>query len=189
MEIVNQKQEKLVIYPNKKRIAIAALFTSLATLFFFWLIGASLDHADPRFLDYILGILLGCYFAYLSFDRWTYLLKNQNKPALIIDEKGIFDNTLFSQTGAVAWQNIEEIFLYDLQLKSGGRERAFGIVPKAGKTFLKQFPLSWRMRRIAIATFFRFPITRAPINILLRDLNLQESWKLEQEIHARRPKL
>ncbi|MBP0017102.1 MAG: hypothetical protein J7647_06015 [Cyanobacteria bacterium SBLK] len=185
MYFVKNGKEKLIFFTNTKRIAIASLLTALITLFFFWLIGVSFDHINPRFIDYILGILLALYFGYLTFHYWIYLLKFRNRSALIIDERGIQDNSFFSYAGAIAWEEIEEIFFYDLQLKSGGRERALGIIPETGNKFLQKFPLSWHVRRIAIAAFFRFPTTQTPINILLRDLQLSEPQEFERDIQAR----
>jgi hypothetical protein len=182
MDFVKKEKEKLMIYPNQTRIAIVSLVTALTTLFFIGLVGVSLDRADPRFLDYVLGILLAVYFGYLTIQHWLYLLKNRNKPALIIDKIGIWDNTLFSQVGSIAWQNIEDIFIYDLQLKSGGKERSLGIMPKTGQEFLQQFPLFWQIGRVAIAAFFRFPTTQTPINILFKDLQLGNSQEFEREI-------
>ena len=185
MNFVKQEEENLIFYPNRKRIAIASLITALTTVFFVCSIAVSFGHPDPRFVDYILGIFLALYFGCLTFDRWIYLVKNKSKPALTIDENGIWDNTLFSQIGAIAWQDIEEIFIYDLHLKSGGRERSLGIIPKTGREYLQQFPLSWHIRRIAIAAFFRFPTMQTPINILLRDLQLSDPLEFEREIRKR----
>ncbi|WP_204104033.1 MULTISPECIES: STM3941 family protein [Spirulina sp. CCY15215] len=182
MDFVKNKQEKLTIHANQKRIAIAFLIVSLSLVFSFWLVVASLANKEPRFLDYVVGSLLACYFGYLTFHYSIYLLKYYNKPALRIDDRGIRDNTFFSQIGAIDWEDIEEIFIYDLQLKSGGKERSLGIIPKTGQVFLKKFPWSWQIRRIAIAAFFRFPISQTPINILLRDLDLSNNPEFEREI-------
>ncbi|MEA5468789.1 STM3941 family protein [Spirulina sp. 06S082] len=185
MDFVKKKQENLTIYANRKRIAIAFLIVSLSLVFSFWLVVVSLANKEPRFLDYVVGSLLACYFGYLTFHYSLYLLKYQNKSVLTIDDKGIWDNTFFSKIGAIAWEDIEEIFIYDLQLKSGGKERSLGIIPKTGQVFLKKFPLSWQIRRVAIAAFFRFPVSQTPINILLRDLNLSRHPEFEREMQTR----
>lgn len=185
MYFFNENKEKLRFSSDKKRITIASLFTSLITLLFLWLIGASFDHVNPRFIDYMLGILLALYFGILTLYHWSYLLKSKNKFALEINKQGIWDNTFFSYSGAIAWEEIEEILFYDLQLKSGGRERVLGIIPKTGKEFVQKFPFSWHVRRLAIAALFRFPKTRTPINILLRDLQLSNSQEFEREIQER----
>ncbi|MEM9538105.1 MAG: STM3941 family protein [Cyanobacteria bacterium P01_E01_bin.42] len=185
MYFVKNELEQLRFSANRKRIAIAALLTSAIALFFFWLVVASLDNATPRFIDYTLGMILAFYFVILTFYQCSYLLKSKDKSALIIDELGIQDNTFFSYSGKIVWEEIEEILFYDLQLKSGGRERALGIIPKKSQDFLQQFSFSWQVRKVAIAAFFRFPTTQAPINILLRDLQLSEPHEFEREIRER----
>lgn len=194
MNFVKNKQENLTIHANQKRIAIALLVVSISMVFSFWLVAASLANNEPRFSNYVneprfsdhaVGSLLGCYFSYLTFHYSLYLLKYRNKSVLTIDDRGIRDNTFFSKIGAIAWEEIEEIFIYDLQLKSGGKERSLGIVPKTGQVFLKKFPLSWQIRRVAIVAFFRFPVSQTPINILLRDLDLSKHPEFEREMQTR----
>ncbi|NEO28421.1 MAG: hypothetical protein F6K03_16450, partial [Kamptonema sp. SIO4C4] len=117
--MTNDFLKPLIFYPHRQFIVMRTIIISLAYLFFLVFTGISINRVAPRFVDYLVGSVFVLYFGYLAFYFWSYCLTKLTKSALKINEKGIIDNTIFSNVGFIPWEQIDCIFVYPMELKSG----------------------------------------------------------------------
>jgi hypothetical protein len=117
--------EPLVLYQKKWKLLALTLFSLAMTAFCLALVTGMLDLDTKRY--YTTLLYLGLPFFTLCSLYFLYRLW-QNKPALILDEKGIWNNVVATDPKFIAWDEIKHITIYPY--KAGGTIMTLiGIVP------------------------------------------------------------
>ncbi|NJL02635.1 MAG: hypothetical protein HC838_11670 [Spirulinaceae cyanobacterium RM2_2_10] len=178
----------LVLAANRRALLRTAIAISLVTVLAAVFTGLSVNQSQPRFVDWLVGSLLSLYGSSLSYYYWTYCLQHgRQQPAFIADARGLWDHTAFAGWGFLPWSAIASIQNCQLQLKSGGREPALGIVLRDA-VWLRRSP-GQRWRRWAIRFWYRWPSQPFPITIRCRDLALPPNLDLARAVGDRQPNI
>ncbi|PQP83057.1 hypothetical protein C0Q44_17085 [Paenibacillus sp. PCH8] len=121
--------EQHVEYPNRKRMAWltagAALF--VATGFFLIIDGSS--GANGSIISEVIGLLSILFFGLCFCYSLVKMIKKE--PSFVINERGFVDSSSYTAGGAVAWKDVEKIFMYELM-----GQKMIGIKMRDEKAFL-----------------------------------------------------
>jgi hypothetical protein len=165
--------DDLVIYPGKGKMLLIAA-GSLMFVVLSWFLPATRDRVPlPRgfivFIAYAGMVFFGLCLVYALYRLLS------PKPAVIISRAGIFDNASASGAGMLSWEEIAEVYPYDLM-----GQRMLGIVPRDAAAVMARLP---PLKRI-LAKMNR-GLAQAPFNIPQAGLPVPVE-ELLREIEARR---
>ncbi|WP_026478111.1 hypothetical protein [Alkaliphilus transvaalensis] len=129
-------------------------------------------------------LLMGLY-VLLIFLRtiWIDLINNKRKPALIINELGIYDNASFVRLGFIPWEEIDRVFEYDTKYSYGSwklyrSERFVNIILKEEEAFVKKLSIIKQIQ-FKISKFTKGRITAIPVERIYSRTKLKEESLIE----------
>jgi len=171
LSIMTQKQQ--IIVPANKRFALFVLLGSIL----FITIGLILIRSAPEsnyspILLKTIGFIGTAFFSFTGLFCFRKLL--DNKPALIINEIGIWNNTSIISSHTIKWSELRGVGLTKI-----GNEKILFLYLNDNKSFLMKFNL---MERLLMRLNLSF--SNSPIGIASRSLKYN-SEKLNRQLQYR----
>jgi len=128
---LNTSYEQHVEYPSRKRMALitagAALFVSAG----FFLMFDRSSGAGTSIISSVLGLLSVLFFGTCFFYSLVKMIRKE--PSFVINEQGFVDSSSYTSGGAVAWREIEHMFMYELM-----GQKMIGVKLQDEKAFMER---------------------------------------------------
>lgn len=121
--------EQHVEYPNRKRMAWLTAGAALFVAAGFFLIFDRSSVTNDSILSDVIGLLSILFFGLCFCYSLVKMIKKE--PSFVIDEDGFVDASSYTAGGAVAWKDVENIFMYELM-----GQKMIGVKLRDEKAFL-----------------------------------------------------
>jgi hypothetical protein len=145
-----EENKEVIIYPSKTKVLVLSLIALLFEIGIFFIVISETVHPTVGYMKLFCLKYIG-----YPFFGWGFVFGvskfSSSKPALIINEAGIFDNASAIGVGLIRWSEISNVDVYDY---SG--QQYIGIIPIDLKKLLsrqgalKKFVLSINQKLYAV---------------------------------------
>lgn len=126
---MNTPYEQHVEYPNRKRMAWLTAGAAIFVAAGFFLIFDTSSDTNDSILSGVIGILSILFFGLCFCYSLVKMIKKE--PSFVINEDGFVDASSYTAGGAVAWKDVENIFMYELM-----GQKMIGVKLRDEKAFL-----------------------------------------------------